>query len=238
MDCRTARLLLPYFNLRAEPLPAELAADFEAHASQCSACTTSLQNTGREDRIIAVAMKDVEIPEGLKGRLLTGLRRERARRRRNWPLRHPRWSIAAALLICLIGGALGYWWQRPLPALDLSALAAKDSLDGQYQVEALFAEHGIRQSLPNLPYRLLVSSGMEMIQGKLVPRLRFEARDGQFADVYILTNKDFDLSARPAATGNFSFVPENPGPNPKRAFLVRHSGGLPNWLFSDSRADA
>jgi prepilin-type processing-associated H-X9-DG protein len=183
-------------------------------------------------------MKDVEIPEGLHDRLLSGLRRARARRRRTWPLRHPRWSIAAALLLCLAGGAFGYWWQRPLPALDLSALAAKDALDGQYQIEALFAEHGIRQSLPILPYRLLVSSGMEMIQGKLVPRLRFEARDGQFAEVYILNNKDFDLTVIPAATGNFSFVPEDPGPNPKRAFLVRHGGGLPNWLFPDGRAGA
>jgi hypothetical protein len=229
MDCKTARLLLPYFNVRAEPLPAELAAEFEAHAAQCPACTARLQNSGREDRIIAVAMRDVEIPEGLQSQILAKLRRERARRRWSWPVRHPRWSVAAALLLCLVGGALGYWWQKPLPVLDISALAANSSLDGQYQVEALFAENGIRQTPPRqFRYNLLVSSGMELVQGKLVPRLRFETRDGQFAEVFILTSKNFNLAESEGASGNYLLLRDS---DPDRAFLVRYGGGPVNWLF-------
>ena len=40
MDCKTARLLLPYLNPRAEPLPVELAGALEMHAGQWAACTS------------------------------------------------------------------------------------------------------------------------------------------------------------------------------------------------------
>jgi hypothetical protein len=234
MDCKTARLLLPFLNPRAEQLPAELAEALEAHANQCAACTLVLQNTGREDRLIAVAMKGVEIPEGLRGRLVAGLRRERARRRRTWPVRHPRWSAAAAVLLLCIGGAFGYWWQKPLPPVDIAALAGISSLEGYEQVRLLLAERGRREAPPGqFRYNLLISCGWERLQGKLVPRLVFEGNAGQVAEVFILNSKEFDLDATSSESSggnaNFEFR-RYPNNNPE-AYLVKYTGGPVDWLF-------
>jgi len=56
--------------------------------------------------------------------------------------------------------------------------------------------------------------------------------DGQFAEVYILTNKDFNLAAgSEAASGNYLLMPDA---DLNRAFLVRYGGAMPNWLFPES----
>jgi hypothetical protein len=235
MDCNTARLLLPYFNVRAEPLPAELAEAFEAHAGQCASCTSILQDSGREDRLIAIAMKDVEVPAGLQARLLAGLRKERIRRRRTWPVRHPRWSVAAAVLLLCVGGSLGYWWQRPLPLVDISAFADYSSQAGsREQVDNLLV--GRREPRPAVfDYNFLISSTLEMFQGKVVPRLLFEGNGGQIAEVYILTAHDFDLERSfpqsPAGSANYNIELLSDPNNPKIAYLVRYTGGALKWLL-------
>ena len=234
MDCKTARLLLPYFNSRAEQLPAELAEALEGHAGPCASCSSFLRNAGRSDRVIAVAMKDVQIPPGLRDRLVARLRRERAHRRRTWAVRHPRWSVAAAVLLLSIGGALGYWWHKPLPSIDILAFADySDQAGSREQVDNLLLG---RREAPPTPFRynFLVSSAMERFQGKVVPRLLFEGNAGQIAEVYILTSRDFDLEASfllsPAGSGNFTIELLRDS-NPNVAYLVRYSGGPLDWLL-------
>ena len=219
MDCQTARLLLPFLNPRAEQLPAEVARALESHVSQCAACSTILQESGREDRIIAVAMKDVIVPDGLRERLLAGLRAPRARR--IWILRQPRWAAAAALLFLFLSGALGYWWQRPLPTIDMNALADASALAGTpEQLQALYRERGLRTEPPRIfRYDFLISCGWELFQGKLAPRLLFEGSSGQLAEVFILTDRQFDLAASPAGSANIELIRD---PNDDRvAYVVR-----------------
>ena len=232
MDCKTAGLLLPFLNPRAEQLPGELAGALEAHVSGCPACTSALQNSGREDRVVAVAMKDVDIPDGLRDRLLDRLRLDRLRRR-TWPIRHPRWSVAAAVLLLCMSGALGYWWQRPLP-VDMNAFVDySDQAGYQEQADNLLATR--RTARPTfLRYSFLVSAATERFQGKLVDRLTFEGNTGQIAEVYILTSRDFDLDATTmASAGSGNFMVEwihDAGSNV--AYLVRYSGGpFRDWLF-------
>ena len=229
MDCKTAGLLLPFLNPRAERLPGELAEAVEAHVNQCAICTSSLQNMGREDRVVAVAMKDVEIPDGLHDRLIDRLRLERLRRR-TWPMRHPRWSAAAAVLMLCIGGAFGYWWQRPMP-VDMDAFVEySDQAGYQEQADNLLAgRHIVRPHF--LRYSLLISSALERFQGKLAPRLTFEGNAGQIAEVYILTSRDFDLGATTessAGSGNFTIELIR---DSNVVYLVRYSGGPLDWLF-------
>jgi hypothetical protein len=234
MDCQTARLLLPYLNPRAESLPTEIAHTLEAHVAGCERCTQQLQQTGREDRIVAQAMRDVEVPDGVQQRLLVRLRRERIRRRRNWPVRHPRWAAAAALFFCLIAGASVYWWQRPLPIIDVNALEYVSQFAGSpQQVEMLFAERGIRKQPPTLfRYNYLVTCGWELLQNKVVPRLLFEGNNGQLAEVYILSDSQFDLAKSPPGTGNILF--RSDPFDPEALYMVRYSGGAPDWLFNAS----
>ncbi len=236
MDCTTARLLLPFLNPRAERLPEELAAALEAHASKCATCTALLQDSGREDRVIAVAMKDVHIPHGLQGRLIAGLRPEPVVRRRTWPLRHPRWSMAAAALLLCLAGAFGYWLQRPLP-IDIDAFAEySDQAGYPEQADNLFSPlHLARPAL--FRYQFLISSAMEKFEGRLVPRLLFEGNAGQIAEVYILTSKNYDLAASepkfPAGSGNFRIVLIRDDPN-QVAYQIRYSGGPLDWLVIDA----
>jgi hypothetical protein len=237
MDCTTARLLLPFLNPRAEQLPEEVAAGLEAHANQCATCTALLQDSGREDRVIAVAMKDVPIPHGLHERLVAGLHREPVRRRRTWPLRHPRWSMAAAALLLCLAGAIGYWMQRPLP-IDVEAFAEySDQASYPEQADNLLSPlHLARPAL--FRYQFLISSAMEKFEDRLVPRLLFEGNAGQIAEVYILTNKKFDLAASypkfPAGSGNFK-IELRPDPNnPQVAYQIRYSGGPLDWLLVEA----
>jgi hypothetical protein len=231
MDCQTAGQLLPYLNPRAEPLPTELARELEAHASDCPTCSALLQNTGREDRVIALAMRDVEVPDGLHDRLLARLRRERIRRRRNWPVRHPRWAAAAAVLLCFVAGAFGYWWQRPLPSIDMNTLEITSQLPAGQQVAALLRERGLRFAPPSvLRYNFMISCGSELFQGKLVPKLLFEGNGGQIAEVFILTSRDFDLASTPEASGNL-VLDKDPFDKNIR-YLVRFTGASRDWIFN------
>ena len=233
MDCQTARQLLPYLNPRAEPLPAELASSLEAHAGQCDFCSTQLQTSGREDRVIALAMRDVDIPEGLQQRLLGRLRRERIKRRRNWPVHHPRWAAAAALFLCLSATAGVFWWQRPLPTIDMIALENSAQESGsEKQVAILFAERGWHVAPPRVfRYNFLVSCGWELFQGKIVPRLLFEGNNGQIAEVFILSTKAFN-TAGSEASGNFALFQDPSDEN--TWYLVRSTGASPNWVFNPS----
>lgn len=232
MDCQTAQLLLPFLNPRAEPLPVEVARALESHVNQCAACSTILQDSGREDRIIAVAMKDVVIPDGLRGRLLNTLRTQRARR--TWIARNPRWAAAAALLFLVLSGALGYWWQRPLPAIDMNALTDTSLLAGSEQLRALYKERGLHTEPPRiLRYDFLVSCGWELFQGKLAPRLLFQGPSGQLAEVFILTDRQFDLTASPDGSANIELRRD---PNDaSMAYVVRSTGGPSNWVFMSAQ---
>ncbi len=231
MDCQTAGQLLPFLNPRAEPLPAELAQSLEAHAGECPTCSALLQRTGREDRVIALAMRNVEVPEGLHDRLLARLRRERSRRRRNWPMRHPRWAAAAAVLLCFVAGGFGYWWHQPLPTVDMNGLEAIAQLTASDQVAALLQERGLRITPPRvLRYNFMISCGSELFQGKLVPRLLFEGNNGQIAEVFILTSRNFRGLATLAASGNFAWRVDPF--DSSICYLVRFTGGSPDWVFN------
>jgi len=141
------------------------------------------------------------------------------------------------LLLILLWRERGYWWQKPLPALDISALAATSSLDGQYQVEALFAEYGIRQAIPKqFRYNLLVSSGMEKSRGSWCPAALRESGWPVCRGLH-LTNKDFNLAAgSEAASGNYLLMPDA---DLNRAFLVRYGRRHGrNWLFPESSGEA
>jgi hypothetical protein len=192
-----------------------------------------LHNSGREDRIIAQAMRSVDIPDGLRSRVLARLRLERSRRRRTWPLRHPRWAAAAAVLLICSLSAFGYWWQRPLPIIDMDALQNSSQLMGQSdQVAMLFAERGWRLAPPRmLRYNFLISSGWELFQGKLVPRLLFEGNNGQIAEVFILSNRDFDRFNSPKPSGNIAVFSDSSDAD--HFFLVRFTGGSPDWVFNE-----
>ena len=240
MDCKTARLLLPLLNPRAQELPADLRQALESHVAECSSCNSLLAHTGRADRLIAAAMKDIEVPTGLDQRLLAGLRRERPAGRRTWPLRHPRagrslrrscsfrsgersvigWRGLCPWLILHLWTRLVLWKERPnrLPTFSPSVASVR-ARRRNFAITSWFPPAG------------------SYSKEKVVPRLLFQGNAGQIAEVYILTNKDFDLKASlpmsPAGSGNFTIELQCDDPNnPRVAYLVKYTGGPLDWLLN------
>src|SRR5262245_36359440 len=107
MDCKTARLLLPFLRPLAPELDPNDAEDLRAHLAGCPECAALAAAEHRVDARLAQAMRDVPVPADLSARLLDRLhvqRRSWYRRRVIGPL-----TAAAAVLLALGGG---WYWLR------------------------------------------------------------------------------------------------------------------------------
>src|SRR5713226_1144520 len=79
MDCRTARMLLPYAARPAELGP-EDTADLSAHLAACADCGALARSEKSFDDAIGRAMIAVPVPDGLLGNINNRLRRSRRRK--------------------------------------------------------------------------------------------------------------------------------------------------------------
>src|SRR5208282_301253 len=76
-------------------------------------------------------------------------------------------------------------------------------------------------------YSLLTYCEMVDFQGQRVPELLFVSGENR-AHVYILTDKEFDLSAlppRPDPASGYDLAVEHPDGNPHVAYLILYTGG-------------
>jgi hypothetical protein len=248
MDCRVVRLLLPAFGPRLGDLSEEDRQDLETHVAKCAACGPAIEQARREERLIAAAMIDVPIPDGLRNRLSVGLRAERARWYRTWPSRHRRWVAAAAVFLLAVCGATTFWWHRPLPAIDVAYLVYEFGArtSSATAVEDYYRNWGRRIALPtNISIAYLDSCALEMLEGKLVPCLRFRgsARE-QVADIFIISDRDFDLSASfakgaQADSGGIKIELVSFEDLPHFAYVMKYTPGDDlTWLFPPKRPGA
>src|ERR1700752_2772031 len=77
MDCNTARLLLNFARPQARDLDPEEAGDLENHLDRCSDCHGLARGERRLDERLGQAMRQVEVPAGLREQLLARLEAER-----------------------------------------------------------------------------------------------------------------------------------------------------------------
>jgi hypothetical protein len=195
MDCKAARLLLEF----ARPRPAELEpGDGEAlaeHLADCPDCAAAAGSEQRIDEHLGRALRDVPVPEGLRGRLLERLHGEAVRRgRRRW-LRGASLAAAAAAILAAVWLA----WGRKEPLTRVSPEEAWHEVTAQAgnrpdRIEEWFLDtYQIKTVAPlDLNYNLLISYDLAHFQGRQVPRLLF-IRDGERATVYLLSDSQFDL---------------------------------------------
>jgi hypothetical protein len=219
MDCRTARLLLDY----ARPLTAELAPSeaepFQEHLADCPDCRSLAAKERRFDEQVGQAMHAVSVPEDLRARLLVKLQRERYSWYRRRFMRPAVLTAAAAAVLLAVWIGFGGRRQLPKPDVDFHTLTQLMGAKPE-DVENRFREtYKVKTTVPpQFNYDHLRNCFMADFQGKQVPFLLF-IRGGSTAGVYILSDKQFDLSDLEGPVGYPVKVLSHPA-NPHVRYVV------------------
>jgi hypothetical protein len=235
MDCKTARLLLDFDRPGASELERADAAALEDHLAGCSQCDAWALAERPFDAALGQAMRQVEVPDGLRAQLLARLEAERGAWYRRWYGHGFRALAAAAALLLLVWG----WWywrsEQPRPVQPEGVVQAFNlSRTNRDEVQASLKALGVATELPrDLNYAYLLSHGVTDLPGHpgtKVAQLVFNHND-RLALVFVLPTRQFEV--RPDA-GDFSGYayklkavvrPGDPYP-----YLVLYNGDSADWL--------
>jgi hypothetical protein len=240
MDCKTARLFLHFARPRADELEATEAAALDAHLGHCADCANLAGTERRLDQHLGRAVRQVEVPDGLRNRLVARLAADRADWYRRWVGHGVRAVAVAAALLLLVWGA---WHYTSRSRLQVDADTAFQHfinggrLSSPDEVDAYFERLGASTKAPeSLNYAYLTHYGRSELPGHAgvtVPRLEF-AHEGKRAVVYILSDKQFDLKSLhfdpKQAQGYPSKLRLDESPDKRFAYLIFYNGESDDWL--------
>jgi hypothetical protein len=214
MNCRDAEFFLRFRRpgvAGAGEVAPEVAAALEQHLASCSGCAGDARAAAAFDSALGAAMRAVDVPAGLRERLISqGLaHRGAVLRRRAYSL-----AALAASLFLAVGLAAGIFSaSRPYPdtaelamkasnlehvlRFDAGPIAVADARLAEENRAALaqwLKSEGLPADLPvDFDYSLLISQHWEDVQGRKVPVVLFRGRDQGFAKVYIFRETQFKL---------------------------------------------
>jgi hypothetical protein len=197
MDCRTARLLVPFARAgRGELDPGEQHA-LQRHLADCANCRREWTAQRRLDAVFVRAMRAVALPQGFKERLLARLQCERRRTHQRWLT-----SAAAALAAALFIGSFAYYcWRTPEETVVLEPPPSEEpgQLHFPHEVIEHFEKLGYSIELPrdlvnDWDFRLAFWLDVSIYNGQYVPTLYFK-KGRAVAKVQILKRGQFDAAA-------------------------------------------
>jgi hypothetical protein len=239
MDCKTARLLLDFARPQARELEAEEAEALESHLDHCPDCHSQARGERLFDDRLGKAMRQVEVPAGLREQLLARLESARGDWYRQRFAHAARLCAAAAALLLL--GWVGWRWVREhwVAPVDIQRVAnaiGNDATEDPIartarQLKALGAETPLSD---DLDYHLLagppVLAELPGYPGRMVPSLLF-VRNGRVARVYLIRENAIPKDTQDVIDGS-SFKAEllPPVGGPYR-FLLIHDGDNRDWLL-------
>jgi PAS domain-containing protein len=237
MDCKTARLLLDFARPQAGELEAEEAAALESHLDHCPDCHSQARGERQFDASLGRAMRQVELPAGLREQLLARLEQQHSDWYRQRFARTARRLVAAAALLLLGWGACYWVMDWVVTSIEPGRVAewaeSENAEDPRTRTEAALKRMGVATRLPDLDYHYVVCppSWAELpgYPGQKMPMLLFE-RSGQVARVYLIRKKAIRPDT-PDKAGGGTFKAEllPPDGEPYR-FLVIHDGENIDWL--------
>jgi hypothetical protein len=238
MDCNTARLLLNFARPQARDLEPEEAGDLENHLDRCSDCHGLARGERRLDERLGQAMRQVEVPAGLRDQLLGRLEAERGdwyRRRFGHTMRL---AAAAAALLLILWGAGRWLLTRTKPVIDPQQVADafnnEAMQDPRTRVEAALTRMGVETPpSPQLNYNLLIAppslAELPGFPNQKVAMLVF-AQNGRYATVYVVSTEQLRAGV-PLAVGGATFkVHVLLSAGEPYTFLVVHDGDNLDWL--------
>ena len=245
MDCKTARLLLEFARPQHVELePTDLRA-LEAHVAACPDCSVNSKQERALDEQLGQAMRKVDVPDRLRSRLLSRLARDRAVAERGRWKRYVAGAAAVAATLLLVIGVWSAVRRATLPPLKLASIEedAKNIeiyVPNKESVKKEYHERGIEMTPPALNYAYLKHRGMGTLQGQEVPCLVFirdnpEANIHAHAIVYVVSNRDFNLSKVPAnyqwSEAGYQYkVDLEREPGSPDLYVIVHTGDNLNWL--------
>jgi hypothetical protein len=238
MDCKTARLLLDFARPEARELEAEEAAALERHLDHCPECHSQAYNERQLDDRLGKAMRQVEIPTGLREQLLARLESARGDLNRQRFAHVARLCVAAAAMLLLCWS--GWYWVlqhfiSPIDTQRVADAASNDAMeDPRVRTERALRGLGVHTALsPYLDYSLLVcppaKAELPGYPGRNVPVLVF-ARNGRVARVYLIDDKAIPKNTQELADGGSFKAKLLPSEGEPYRFLVIHDGDNINWL--------
>jgi hypothetical protein len=240
MDCKTVRLLLDFVRPQAHELPAEEHSALQSHLDHCPDCHGLARGERLLDEQLGKAMRQVEVPAGLRDQVLARLEVERGDWHRRRFARAARLTVAAAAAVFLLSWAAWYGVINHSPAPIDPGHVVSVVNDASLEPKRAWAEEtlkrlGVETALsPNLNYNLLIGPpGMTELPGypgRHVAFLMFE-RNHQRACVYLVAENQVPADT-PAFTGEGTYkleiLPANDGETYR--FLVVHDGDNLDWL--------
>ena len=239
MDCKTARLLLDFARPQARELETEEAAALETHLDRCPDCHNQARGERQLDDILGKAMRQVEVPAGLRDQLLARLESERGDWYRQRFAHGARLVVAAAAALLLLAWGVWYWVHERAPSRidpgEVAEAVQRDAAeDPQTRTKEALKQLGFETPLSrHLNYHLLayppVLANLPGYPHRMVPMLTFE-RSGRKACVYLIREKEIP-SDTPASIGGSTFKAELlPWEGEPYRFLIIHDGVDYKWL--------
>jgi hypothetical protein len=205
MDCETARLYCHFNRPRAGELDSAETAALEAHLTCCPECAALARAEQRLDQHLGRAMRNVDVPEGLRTQLLARLAAQRGDRHRRRAAFAARIVAAAAVLLLAVGGWWHWWYPHTLPPFPAQEAFDEANLHrpgDAGDVEDDFKRMGVTARVPaGLNYAYLSNVALAELPGKpgkVVPQLLFRRTVGgrsYEAKVYVVSNRDFNLES-------------------------------------------
>lgn len=249
MNCQLIRYLLELRRGASGQEFRDAEKTIGSHLAECAECRAIADRENRFEQILLSRIKQVEIPAEFGARLLDRLNLNAVPKKKRFrALKRGALLAACALVLGLLGfGAFQKYWPKPVTDNSWNHFW-DDSFSWEYsppdrdQVTSWFSAMGIQTDLPaEVNYQHLVSHGLVLWDGKLVPQLVFanpSTNGGRpaIAKVLVVSSRQFRLeSLFPLPLnqeGSRSKVDCLPESNDRSLFLVSHAGDRLDWLLT------
>jgi hypothetical protein len=239
MDCRTARLLLDFARPQAPELQADDAGALQNHLDHCPNCHNLERSERQLDEQFGKAMRQVEVPAGLREQLLSRLEVERGDWHRRRFAHAARLTLAAAAAALLLGWAGWHWIINRRPAIDPAQMVECFNEDitkeKRTQAEETLKRLGVETPLPNLKYNLLVSpptlAELPGYPDQRVPLLLF-VQNHHRAWVYVVAARQVPEHMPPLFGEGTYKLEVLPAEGDAYKFLVIYDGDDLEWLLA------
>lgn len=228
MDCNDAQFYLRFRRPGPDELGPDAAADLDRHLAGCPACAAVARADARFDAAVGAAMRRVEVPVGLRSKLVADLSARRGTALRRQAYRVAGLAAAALLAVGLGVGVFGV----ARPVLDVAQLLKlNEDLGDPQTAEARVAAWQRAEGLPPLPepfeFGLLQAYGTEPVDDRAVPVVVFRDRAGAgIAKAYAFRPSQFRglKEARDAVASNSQARVYDPDPATGVVYVVVFTG--------------
>lgn len=246
MDCHIARMMLAFARPAEGERDSGDVADLERHLAGCPECDELSRSERLLDQHLGQAMRRVEVPDRMRGVLLARLDQERSAWYRKRTRQFLSMAAGIAALVLIVWGIV-LWRYHQLPAVDLQGALYQVNFEGENpelreNIEDYFRNQGYHVSIPNdLNLEFHTSWGLGFFQGRLVPQLILSRPGTDPARVYLLSNKQFNLSSLkeslPDDTGYHFKVKCRYNEGDRQACVIFYTGELNQWLKPQETPD-